>query len=57
MTAEPLSSRGAEGLPGDFAPNRLLRRLLQVLALLAAIARSTNDFTPWEGRPAGGASG
>ena len=37
MTAEPLSSRGAEGLPTDFAPNRLLRRLLQVLALLAAI--------------------
>jgi Lysylphosphatidylglycerol synthase TM region len=35
--AEPLASRGAEGLPPEFAPRRLLRRLLQVVALLAVI--------------------
>jgi uncharacterized membrane protein YbhN (UPF0104 family) len=35
--AEPLASRGAEGLPSDLAPRRLLRRLLQVLALLAVL--------------------
>jgi uncharacterized membrane protein YbhN (UPF0104 family) len=35
--AEPLASGGAEGMPPEFAPRRLLRRLLQVVALLAVI--------------------
>ena len=35
--AEPLATGGAEGLPAEFAPRRLLRRLLQVVALLAVI--------------------
>jgi uncharacterized membrane protein YbhN (UPF0104 family) len=35
--AEPLATGGAEGLPAELAPRRLLRRLLQVVALLAVI--------------------
>jgi uncharacterized protein (TIRG00374 family) len=35
--AEPLASGGAEGLPPELAPRRLVRRLLQVVALLAVI--------------------
>ena len=35
--AEPLASGGAEGLPPELAPRRLLRRLVQVVALLAVI--------------------
>jgi uncharacterized membrane protein YbhN (UPF0104 family) len=35
--AEPLARGGAEGLPAELAPRRLLRRLLQVVALLAVI--------------------
>jgi uncharacterized membrane protein YbhN (UPF0104 family) len=35
--AEPLATRGAEGLPPELAPRRLARRLLQVVALLAVI--------------------
>jgi uncharacterized membrane protein YbhN (UPF0104 family) len=37
VRAEPLASGGAEGLPRELAPRRLLRRLLQVVALLAVI--------------------
>jgi uncharacterized protein (TIRG00374 family) len=38
LRAEPLASRGgAEALPDELAPRRLLRRLLQAGALLAAI--------------------
>jgi uncharacterized membrane protein YbhN (UPF0104 family) len=37
LRAEPLASGGADGLPHELAPRRLLRRLLQVVALLAAI--------------------
>jgi uncharacterized membrane protein YbhN (UPF0104 family) len=37
LRAEPLASHGAEGLPPELAPRRLLRRLLQVVALLAVI--------------------
>jgi uncharacterized protein (TIRG00374 family) len=35
--AVPLASGGAEALPDELAPRRLLRRLLQVVALLAVI--------------------
>jgi uncharacterized membrane protein YbhN (UPF0104 family) len=35
--SEPLASDGAEGLPSEFEPRRLLRRLLQVLALLVVL--------------------
>jgi uncharacterized membrane protein YbhN (UPF0104 family) len=37
VTAEPLSAQGADGLPSEFEPKRLWRRLLQVVALLAAV--------------------
>jgi uncharacterized protein (TIRG00374 family) len=37
LRAEPLASGGAEGLPPELAPRRLLRRLLQVVALLAVV--------------------
>jgi uncharacterized membrane protein YbhN (UPF0104 family) len=37
LRAEPLASGGLEALPGELAPRRLLRRLLQVVALLAAL--------------------
>ena len=37
LGAEPLASRGAEGLPSELAPRRLSRRLIQVLALLAVV--------------------
>jgi uncharacterized protein (TIRG00374 family) len=37
LRAEPLAGRGAEGLPAEFTPRRLLRRLLQVVALLAIL--------------------
>jgi uncharacterized protein (TIRG00374 family) len=37
LRAEPLATDGAEGLPAELAPRRLLRRLLQVVALLAAL--------------------
>jgi uncharacterized membrane protein YbhN (UPF0104 family) len=35
--AEPLASDGTEGLPSDLTPRRLVRRLLQVLALLTVL--------------------
>ena len=34
---EPLSRGGAEGLPSEFTPRRLLRRLLEVVALLTVL--------------------
>jgi uncharacterized protein (TIRG00374 family) len=37
LRAEPLASGGAEALPDELAPRRLLRRLLQVVALLALL--------------------
>jgi uncharacterized membrane protein YbhN (UPF0104 family) len=37
LRAEPLASRGAESLPDDFAPRRLLRRLLEAGALLVVV--------------------
>jgi uncharacterized membrane protein YbhN (UPF0104 family) len=37
LRAEPLASGGAEALPPELGPRRLLRRLLQVVALLAVI--------------------
>jgi uncharacterized membrane protein YbhN (UPF0104 family) len=37
LNAEPLAQRGADGLPPELAPRRLLRRLLAVLVLLAVI--------------------
>ena len=37
MRAEPLATGGSEGLPPELGPRRLLRRMLQALALLAAI--------------------
>src|SRR3954470_22764748 len=37
VTAEPLSAQGADGLPTEFAPKRLLRRSVQVVALLGAV--------------------
>jgi uncharacterized membrane protein YbhN (UPF0104 family) len=37
LRAEPLASGGADALPAELAPRRLLRRLLQVVALLAVI--------------------
>jgi uncharacterized membrane protein YbhN (UPF0104 family) len=35
--AEPLSSGGAEGLPDELQPRRLLRRFVQVVALLTVV--------------------
>jgi uncharacterized membrane protein YbhN (UPF0104 family) len=35
--AEPLANGGADGLPRELGPRRLLRRLLQVVALLAVL--------------------
>jgi uncharacterized membrane protein YbhN (UPF0104 family) len=37
LRAEPLATRGAESLPDDFAPRRLLRRLLEAGALLVVV--------------------
>src|SRR5919204_2407602 len=37
VRAEPLASGGAEAMPDEFAPRRLLRRFLQVVALLAIL--------------------
>jgi uncharacterized membrane protein YbhN (UPF0104 family) len=37
LRAEPLATRGAESLPAELAPRRLLRRLLQAAALLAVV--------------------
>jgi uncharacterized membrane protein YbhN (UPF0104 family) len=37
LRAEPLATRGAESLPEELAPRRLLRRLLQAGALLAVV--------------------
>jgi uncharacterized membrane protein YbhN (UPF0104 family) len=37
LRAEPLASGGSDGLPPELAPRRLLRRMLQVVALLAVI--------------------
>src|SRR5919204_3690905 len=37
VRAEPLASGGAEALPDELAPRRLLRRFLQVVALLAIL--------------------
>jgi uncharacterized membrane protein YbhN (UPF0104 family) len=37
LRAEPLAGDGADGLPADLAPRRLVRRLVQVVALLAVI--------------------
>jgi uncharacterized membrane protein YbhN (UPF0104 family) len=37
LRAEPLASGGAEGLPPELAPRRLLRRLLHVVVLLALL--------------------
>ena len=37
MRAEPLASGGAEALPEELAPRRLLRRLLQVAALVGVL--------------------
>jgi hypothetical protein len=37
LRAEPLATGGADGLPPELGPRRLLRRMLQVIALLAAI--------------------
>jgi uncharacterized protein (TIRG00374 family) len=37
VRAEPLSTGGAEALPEEFAPRRLMRRLLQVLGLLGVL--------------------
>jgi uncharacterized membrane protein YbhN (UPF0104 family) len=37
LRAVPLASRGAESLPDDLSPRRLLRRLLQAGALLAVL--------------------
>ena len=37
LRAEPLAPRGAESLPEELAPRRLLRRLLQAAALLVVV--------------------
>jgi uncharacterized membrane protein YbhN (UPF0104 family) len=37
LRAEPLATRGAESLPEELAPRRLLRRLLQAAALLVVV--------------------
>jgi uncharacterized protein (TIRG00374 family) len=37
LRAEPLATRGADSLPEELAPRRLLRRLLQAAALLAVV--------------------
>src|SRR5918999_4528544 len=37
LRAEPLATGGSQGLPPELAPRRLLRRLVQVVALLAVI--------------------
>jgi uncharacterized membrane protein YbhN (UPF0104 family) len=37
LRAEPLASGGSDALPEEFAPRRLLRRLLQAAALLAVV--------------------
>jgi uncharacterized membrane protein YbhN (UPF0104 family) len=37
LHAEPLSSGGADGMPDEFTPRRLTRRLLEVMALLAVL--------------------
>jgi uncharacterized protein (TIRG00374 family) len=37
VRAEPLASGGADGLPDELAPRRLLRRFVQVAALLAIL--------------------
>jgi uncharacterized protein (TIRG00374 family) len=37
VRAEPLASGGADGLPDELAPRRLLRRFVQVVALLAIL--------------------
>src|SRR5918996_2161516 len=37
LRAEPLATGGSQGLPPELAPRRLLRRMLQVVGLLAVI--------------------